>query len=172
MTFRKLPVLAITAILLAGCATTSDDPYPSLATREVERAEGTFEPVETAQLDVPSVEVDRGTNLAERLETLVAQAHAAHSTFLDAVPAAESRVAAASGSGVGSDSWAVAQVALADLDSARSTAAIALGDLDILFTAATVQAEDPAPIAAARDSVIALVAEEDAVLERLRSQVR
>ncbi|MBL4717120.1 MAG: hypothetical protein JKZ02_01450, partial [Erythrobacter sp.] len=65
-----------------------------------------------------------------------------------------------------------AQVALADLDSARSIAAIALGDLDILYTAATVQAEDATPIAAARMTVIALVAEEDDVLARLRAQVR
>ncbi|WP_370189088.1 hypothetical protein [Qipengyuania sp.] len=172
MNFRKLPVLPLTAILLAGCATTAAERYPSLATRDVERAEGTFEPVETAKLEVPPVEVDQGTNLAERLDALVAQAREAHAGFLAAVPAAERRVRAASGSSVGSDSWAVAQVALADLDSARSTAAIALGDLDILFTAATVQAEDAAAIVTARDSVIALVAEEDAVLERLRAQVR
>ncbi|MBX7501788.1 hypothetical protein K3181_10085 [Qipengyuania sp. YG27] len=172
MNFRKLPVLTITAILLAGCATTADDRYPSLATRDVERAEGTFEPVETEELDVPPVEVNQGTNLAERLDALVAQAREAHAGFLDAVPTAESRVKAAAGSSVGSDGWAAAQVALADLDSARSNAAIALGDLDILFTAATVQADDATAIVAARDSVIALVAEEDAVLERLRAQVR
>ena len=89
-----------------------------------------------------------------------------------AVPAAQRRVQAAGNAAVGSDSWASAQVALADLDSARSNAAVALGDLDILFAAATVQAQDAAAIAAARATVVALVAEEDAVLERLRAQVR
>ncbi|MBQ94518.1 MAG: hypothetical protein CL510_01610, partial [Actinobacteria bacterium] len=68
--------------------------------------------------------------------------------------------------------WAAAQVALADLDSARSNSAVALGDLDILYAAARVQAQDAEAIEAARNVVIALVAEEDAVLERLRAQIR
>ena len=63
-------------------------------------------------------------------------------------------------------------MALADLDSARSIAATALGDLDILYTAATVQAQDSAAIAAARETVIALVREEDDVLARLRARIR
>ena len=61
---------------------------------------------------------------------------------------------------------------LADLDSARSNAAIVLGELDTLYTAATVQAEDATAIVEARNTVIALVSEEDSVLERLRAQVR
>ncbi|HCB77184.1 MAG TPA: hypothetical protein DEP68_00230, partial [Erythrobacter sp.] len=102
----------------------------------------------------------------------VADAQAAHTAFTDAVPAAERSVRAASGSSIGSDSWAAAQVALADLDSARSNAAIVLGELDTLYTAATVQAEDATAIVEARNTVIALVSEEDSVLERLRAQVR
>ncbi len=169
---RKHLVVPLGAFLLAGCASTASDRYPSLATRDVERAEGTFEPVETPALDVPAVEVEDAANLPERLAALVAQARSAHASFVEAVPAAERRVAAADGASVGTDSWAAAQVALADLDSARSTAAIALGDLDILFAAATVQAEDASAIAAAREAVIALVSEEDTVLERLRARVR
>lgn len=172
MMIRKLSVAPVAAILLAGCSVTAPERYPSLAVRDVERVQGDFEPVEPARLDVPPVEVDKGANLADRLAELVAQARSAHTGFLKAVPATEKLVGAASGSSVGSDSWAAAQVALADLDSARSTAAISLGDLDILFTAATVQAEDAAAIATARESVIALVAEEDMVLERLRARVR
>ena len=61
---------------------------------------------------------------------------------------------------------------VADLDSARSNAAIVLGELDTLYTAATVQAEDATAIVEARNTVIALVSEEDSVLERLRAQVR
>lgn len=172
MNFRKLPALPLAALLLAGCAATTTDRYPSLATRDVERAEGRFEPVETAQLDVPPVEIEAGAEMPERLAALVQQARDGHAGFAEAVPTAESRVAAASGSSVGSDAWAAAQVALADLDSARSTVAIALGELDILYAAATVQAEDSQAIVTARDSVIALVAEEDAILERLRARVR
>ena len=168
---RKHLVFPFAALLVAGCAASSDR-YPSLAVRDVERAEGTFDPVPGPQLDVPEVEVDVGPDLGAGLTSLVADAQAAHTAFTDAVPAAERSVRAASGSSIGSDNWAAAQVALADLDSARSIAATALGDLDILYTAATVQAQDSAAIAAARETVIALVREEDDVLARLRAQIR
>lgn len=169
---RKLSFTALLAISLAGCASTADDGYPSLAVREVERAEGTFEPVESKRLDVPQVETGLTGGLEARLAALVDQARSAHAQFTGSVGTAEQRVAAASGSAVGTDRWAAAQVALADLDSARSSAAIALGDLDILYGAAAVQAEDTSAIEAARNTVIALVSEEDAILERLRARVR
>ena len=168
---RKHLVFPFAALLVAGCAASSDR-YPSLAVRDVERAEGTFDPVPGPQLDVPEVEVDVGPDLGAGLTSLVADAQAAHTAFTDAVPAAVRSVRAASGSSIGSDSWAAAQVALADLDSARSNAAIVLGELDTLYTAATVQAEDATAIVEARNTVIALVSEEDSVLERLRAQVR
>ena len=169
---KKSVLLICTLFLLAGCAGTASERYPSLATRDVERAEGTFEPVPGRQLEVPQVPVTMPGSLDERLAALVEQARGAHAEFTGAVPAAERRVGAAAGSAIGSDSWATAQVALADLDSARSNAAIVLGELDTLYTAATVQAEDATAIVEARNTVIALVSEEDSVLERLRAQVR
>lgn len=172
MIVSKHIVLAVTAFALAGCTTTTSDRYPSLGVRDVERAEGAFEPVPGPQLDVPEVDVELTGGLDARLAALLGQAQDAHARFSDTVPAAERSVRAAGGSPVGSDSWAAAQVLLADLDSERSSAAIALGDLDILFTAAAVQAEDINAIAATRDAVIALVNQEDAILERLRAQVR
>ena len=168
------PFLAAIALLsCAACSTTeADSRYPSLAIRDVERVEGTFEPVPTRTLDVPVVETGLTGSLDQRLTGLLDQAGAAHEAFLASVPAAQRRVAAASGAAIGSDSWAAAQVALADLDASRSLAAIALGDLDILYAAAEVQAEDVSAIEAARSRVIALVGEEDAVLARLRSRIR
>ena len=160
------------ASLVSGCTTAPSDRFPSLEIRDVERAEGTFEPVAGPTLDVPTVEVEVDGTLEARLASLLEQASAAHAQFTRSLPNAETRVRAASGSAVGSDSWAAAQVALADLDSARSTAAIALGDLDILFAAASVQADDVSAITSTRDQVIALVSQEDAALERLRAQVR
>ena len=109
---RKHLVFPFAALLVAGCAASSDR-YPSLAVRDVERAEGTFDPVPGPQLDVPEVEVDVGPDLGAGLTSLVADAQAAHTAFTDAVPAAERSVRAASGSSIGSDSWAAAQVALA-----------------------------------------------------------
>lgn len=172
MTDRKIISPAFIALALAGCASTGTGGYPSLAVRDVERVQGNFEPVPTQQLDVPAVEVDLSGGLEARLAALLTQARDAHAAFIAAQPAAERLVAAAGGSDVGSDSWAAAQVALADLDSARSIAAIALGDLDIIHAAASVQAGNAVGIDAARGQVIALVSEEDAVLERLRSRVR
>ena len=169
---RKLIVAPLCASLLAGCAGTASDRYPSLAVRDVERAEGTFQPVPGRTLDVPEVETDLTGDLDTRLAALVGLVRSSHADFFGAVPDAERMVGAAVGSSIGSDSWAAAQVALADLDSARSNSAVALGDLDILYAAARVQAQDAGAIEAARNVVIALVAEEDAVLERLRAQIR
>ncbi len=171
MTIRALSLLALLATILGGCAST-DTRYPSLAVRDVERAEGEFEPVETPPISVPPVETGLTGALEPRLAALVAQTQEAHRDFTAAVPTTTRLASAASGSAIGSDAWASAQVALADLDSARSQAAIALGDLDILFIAASVEGAERTAIVAARDQVIALVAEEDAVLERLRAQVR
>lgn len=171
MTDRKtLPILAAPA-LLAACAGPAHD-YPSLAIRDVERVVGSFEPVASAQLDVPPVEVQFSGALAVHLETLVGQARSGHQSFLDAAPDAQRKVAAAAGAGVGSDAWAIAQVALAGLDSARSESAVALADLDLLHAARTVQAQDASAIDTARDVVLALLAEEDAALEGLRARLR
>ncbi len=169
---RKTFPAAIALIVLSGCASTASGEYPSLAIRDVERVEGSFDPAPAQRLDVPQVAVDLTGGLDARLAALVAQARDAHDSFTASAPQAETRVRAAAGSEIGSDSWASAQVALADLDSARSLAAVALGDLDILYAAATVQADDSAQIEAARAQVLALIGEEDAVLERLRARVR
>ncbi|MDP4574763.1 hypothetical protein Q9K02_06370 [Qipengyuania sp. G39] len=172
MTYRKLSLAACPALLLAGCATPADSDYPSLAVRDIERAEGQFDVGPPQTIDVPAVETPLSGPLPEQLAALVARATEAHRAFTSALPTAERRVAAASGAGIGSDSWAAAQVALADLDSSRSLASVPLGDLDILYAAASVQADDTAAIEAARSQVIALVAEEDAALERLRARVQ
>lgn len=166
---RHLVFAALPA--LAACATGSDR-YPSLAIRDVERAEGRFEPVASTPLAVPEVAVPTGGTVAERLAALGASADAAHRAFLSSAPTATRRANAASGAAIGSDAWASAQVALADLDSARSATAIALADLDTLMVANAVQARDVSAIELVRQQVIAQVSEEDAILARLRAQVR
>lgn len=163
--------MIVSPILLAGCAT-ADEEYPSLAIRDVERAQGQFETGEPARLDIEPVETAFDGPLSETVAGLVDTAAEAHAQFTSIQPRAARLVAAARGSGVGSDSWAAAQVALAELDSARSQAAIALGDLDTLYVAARTAAEEADAIDAARNRVIALVAEEDAVLGRLRADLQ
>lgn len=165
------PTLVLPLICILGACAGSQGDYPSLAIRDVERAQGQFASGEPARLDVPPVEVDLTGGLEARLASLVAAARQAHDEFVKVTPRAEQLVAAASGSDVGNDRWAAAQVALAELDSARSRAAIPLGDLDTLYTAARISVEEVEAIDAARNEVIALVSAEDTVLADLRAAI-
>ncbi|NNC53486.1 MAG: hypothetical protein HKO08_10665 [Erythrobacter sp.] len=156
---------------LGACASSGSE-YPSLSIRDSERTEGTFESPEPKRLDVPPVEVDLTGGLDARLDSLVTAAREAHAEFNRIEPGARQLVDAASGSEVASDRWAAAQVALAELDSARSRAAVPLADLDALYTANRVAADDIGKIDIARRTVIAMVREEDAVLAALRGSIR
>lgn len=162
--FLRMAPLAFAAPLVA-CAGGSAD-YPSLAIRDAERVEGTFETEPAIELPVPPA--PPSTDLLQRLSQLHAQAASAHGAFHEAAPGARRAVAAARGAGVTSDRWAEAQVALADLDSDRSRAAVALGDLDQLFTEATLAFEPREPIAETRRDVAEMIAGEDAILAELR----
>ena len=162
--YRLFPILALPAV--AACTTPVGD-YPSLAQRPAERIEGTFQP-DTAE-PVPPPPVLPSADLAARLAQLRRDAEAAHAEFRANTPAAE-RIARAGGA-TGSDSWAAAQVALADLDSIRSRSAIALAELDTLWVDATLEAGPREAVGAVRDAVETLIAEEDAVLARLRGRL-
>ena len=160
---RRQLAFPLIALALSACAAGSDA-YPSLAIRDAERVEGSFEP-DAAATPAPAP-APPSAELVARLAQLREEAAGAHREFLSSVPDAE-RLAAAAGE-VGSDGWASAQVALADLDSARSKAAVALGDLDVLFVDATLAADRRDAIAATRAEVVRLIGEQDAVLARLR----
>ncbi|MCT2558520.1 hypothetical protein N0B51_05955 [Tsuneonella sp. YG55] len=160
----RLPALAAAA-LLAGCATPGD--YPSLAQRPAERVQGAFTPDDADPQ--PLVPVLPSADLVARLTQLEREARTAHGEFVEATPAARQRAERAGP--VASDSWAAAQVALADLDSIRSRVAIALAELDSLWVDATLEAGPRDAIGAVRRTVEALVAQEDAVLAQLRGRV-
>lgn len=166
----RLLLSALCALALSACASSGDD-YPSLAIRDVERAQGQFEPIPVAPIDVPEVPRNYEGSLDARLAMLVEAASSAHQRFTASAPAARRTVARTGRAAVGSNDWGAAQVALADLSSIRSDTAIALADLDILHIAAAVAAEDRAQIDAARSAVIAMVEEEDATLAELRARV-
>lgn len=165
MTFLRAPFALLPAALLAACATPGD--YPSLAQRPAERVEGTFTP-DTAEPAAPAP-IAPSPDLAARLAAAVSAAEAAHREFRAATPAAE-RLAGAAGA-TGSDSWAAAQVVLSDLHSIRSRVALSLADLDTLWVDATVEPGPREAIGAARSAVETLVAQEDAVLARLRGRL-
>ena len=166
------------AILIAlafttACASTGDGRFPSLATRPGERVSGTLEPAPAPPL--PPATAATGSRVAALRE----QALAAHRTFAERRSSAESLSNAARGAAPGTEAWSVAQVALADLEAARSQAMVALADLDALYVAAQDAAVssggesgDLAAVAAARDEVIRLIGEEDATLAALRGRLR
>jgi hypothetical protein len=168
----RTSLLAATLIVtLAACSADTTN-YPSLARRPAERKVGSPAPLTPAP-----VVTAPDSRLPARLAALVEQARDAHNRFAARRDSAERAVAGGSGAGQGSESWATASVALADLESARSDAMIALADLDELYAArrtasgAPGSGDDWATIAAARDQVIALIGEEDRVLADLRGRL-
>ncbi len=156
---------ALIAMMLSGCAADRNI-YPSLAKRDAERITGTAEVV-PAQPAPPVPPSPPSPDMTSRLAGLSAQANRAHQRFIGRESSARRLSAAAQGSAVASESWSIATIALADLESARSDAMIALADLDALYAAERIGGGETGAIAAARDEVTALVSTEDRVLAEL-----
>lgn len=156
------PFAAAGTLALTACASDVTN-YPSLARRDVERT-----PTAPPPSPAPTPDPGPDAELAARLTGLVENARAADQRFSAARASAERTVAAGSGSQPGSEAWAVASIALAGLESARSDAMIALAELDALFAGARINGTAGAgAIAAARDEVSALVGEQDRVVTAL-----
>ena len=160
----SLLALAATALLLAGCA--RPEFYPDLQIRDVERVSGSMEV--PAQEYVPTPVAP--ATLAE-LDSLVADVRAAHGRFNAQAPEARRAAERARGAGVGSESWSVAQVAVADLEGIRSAAMIALADIDRIYVDAATGGDAIARIEAALGEVNGLVAEEDATIASLLATI-
>lgn len=158
---QAIRLLALVApVALAACSSSAVD-YPSLAIRDVERVSGTMEVPPPPPLPDPPP-----ATLAS-LDDLAATARTAHQQFLAAAPRARSVASSAAGTRPGSDAWAQAQVAIADLEAQRSQAMIALADLDRIYVQSAVDAQDTAAITAVRAEIDALVVEEDALIRDL-----
>lgn len=165
-------LVLVAALALPACA--SPGTYPSLARRDAERVSGSAlpdAPEAPAPMPVPPT-----AGLPDRLDALVGQARDAHRRFMGARPGTDSLVARAAGSAIAGESWSAATVALAGLEASRSQAMIALAELDSLLAADAVAHFDSASgdaqaIASARDQVIALIGEQDAVLAALRARL-
>lgn len=168
MRFNHACLIAALGLSLGACATTPSEEYPSLAIRDAERVAGTLQPVAPA----PYVPPPTPTAVVDRLEQLSGEAASANQAFLAEAPRARSAVAAARGAQVGAESWSVAQVAVAGLESARSRAMIALADLDRLYVDAAVGGEELTRIDAVRDRVAAQVGEQDATIAGLLGELR
>ena len=160
-----------TLVFLGACANTGGTRFPSLATRPGERASGTLAPAPRPA--PPAATAATGSRLA----SLRASALTAHRRFGTLRGRAEQLSAAARGAAIASEAWSVAQIALAELESARSETAVALADLDSLYIAAAAAAVPTAgsgdldAIGAARTEVTGWVAADDAVLDSLRNRL-
>ena len=167
-TARTLTALCA-ALTLSACAT-PDGAFPSLARRDAERVSGTIA-APLAQPDLPATATVNPA-MARRLDQLEDQAKAGHAKFHARESRARQLTRAARGAAVGSESWAVATVAIAELEAARSEVMIALADLDSLYTAQLVAGQGGDAVGAVRNRVTELVAQEDAVLAELGNALR
>lgn len=167
---RALLPLAAIVPLLGACG--SPDGYPSLARRPAERISGSAPVASATAAPAPMPVLPTDLSLQAKLARLSEQARAAHDRFAASRPGTQRLVAAARGAAPASESWSAAAIALAQLESRRSDAAVALADLDSLYIQAKVDGGDSNAIATVRDQVTAWVADEDAVLADLRSQLR
>ncbi|MFC3102229.1 hypothetical protein [Altererythrobacter lauratis] len=151
-------------LLLGGCA--RSEGYPSLSIRDSERVTGVIDAAAAAFTPAPATPA----TLAQ-LDTLAASARAAHQRFLAAQPTTERLVAGARGSAAGTEGWARAQVAIANLESLRSDTMIALADIDRLHVDAHTGGGDIAETGAALAEINTLVDQQDAVIAALLGQL-
>ena len=154
-------------LALAGCAAPQREP-PSLAPRAAEAIDPRVPVPETP------VQTQASTELAQQLDSLVAEAVAGDAAFQAA--AANAERAAASAGARESESWIHAQQALSAAVAARAPVTRALGEVDAL--AATriqrlggISAADMAAISAASTRLADIDAREAATIDRLQARL-
>lgn len=161
-----IPLLAASALTLGACANDIAE-YPALARRPMERVTGEIAPVVPKNEPGPAPSAEA----VGQIDSLVAAARAANARFRAHEGQASHLVRAATGAPMGSESWAVASVAVAQLESARSDGMVALAQLDAIYAAARVDAGDARTVANARETVMALVAEQDELISALKDRM-
>lgn len=165
---RTIPLLSLCASLVLTACATDEGTYPSLAKRPQERITATWPPPPPPPPPAPA---PLETATLDRIDLLLAQARSADAGFRAKEGRARSLVAAAAGAPLGSEAWAVASIAVAELEAARAKAMLAMSELDSLYADARTAGRDTAPIEAARQNVMAIIASEDEVLASLRGRL-
>lgn len=168
---KKLPALvAIITVTLSGCAMQEGD-FPSLQKRPYEDQPVMTEPAAPVLSSLPA-------DIQGKLEAAVAQSRAAHDRFQARLPAVKSRVDAARGAAVSSESWIVAHMEMAALEIQRSPSVEALADIDALYReqlereTTTGQSGGTAIIARQRDAVQAQVERQQADIAAMTNRLR
>lgn len=149
---RALLLLVPIAAMLSACAAPSGD-YPSLLPRPIERI-GLAEPDRPAPVATPDATLDG------RIAAMTRAVAEAGQSFDTAVARARPVVRAAQGSAEGSERWLGAQVALAELDVARTAIDTPLADLERLSIDRAAAGAPPYP---ALDSALAQATDAAAV---------
>ncbi len=139
------PLAALAALPALAACTVSDQGYPSLLPRPIERR-GDAEPVRPDPVATPDAALDR------RIAEQRALADAAAKRFQSAALEAETRVALARGLAVGSEPWVRAQTALAELAPIRGDTVMIVSGLEELAAARAAAGEPAYP---ALDAAIA-----------------
>jgi hypothetical protein len=162
-----LPLLACAALALNACATDKGS-YPSLAKRPGERVTATWPPAPPAPEAAPPPLDPAVTN---RLDLLLAQVRSADARFHAKEGRARSLVAAAGRAPMGSEAWSIATVAISELEAARAQAMVAMSELDSLYVTARTEGRDVTQIDAARNQALAIIAQQDRVLDSLKGKL-
>lgn len=162
-----LPLLACASLALAACAT-DEGTYPSLAKRPAERITATWPPAPPTPPPPPAPLDPAVTN---QLDLLLAQVRGADARFHAKEGRTRSLVNAAGRAPMGSEAWAVATVAVSELEAARAQAMVAMSELDSLYVTARIEGRDVTQIEVARNQATAIIAQQDRVLDSLKGKL-
>lgn len=161
---QTLAVVPLAALLLAGCAGSSDK-YPSLAIRDAERVSGSFTPSEPEAPPVPPVASDQD------LGSIAARARETHTRFMSEQEGAQGIVRAARGQSMESNARARAEVSLASLTSLRGQTQLAMAELDALQAEAATTFAPTDGIAVAQTQVASFLSEQNDILDSLMGEL-
>jgi hypothetical protein len=147
------PLIVPVLFVLSACAAPASD-YPSLLPRPIEKL-GLGEPVRPVAVATPDAVLDA------RIAGLQTALRKAQATFDAAVAKARPAIARARGAAEGSDTWLGAQVALAQLDVARTDIDTPVADLERLAIDRAATGQPPYPMLdkAAADATAAAAAQ-------------
>lgn len=160
MRMRRKILGLLPLIAAVGACAGSDTRYPSLAMRSFEVNPPPSGPTQPPAPTRPVVD-------SATLATMVDRAVTANTGFIRQQTEAARLARAAAGRSIESDTRAAALVAMADLAAQRGETTSVLADLDELVAAASTTFAPTQEIETARTQVLALVAAQDAAIERL-----
>ena len=162
---RSAILLVLPAALLSACAAPAGD-YPSLLPRPIEKI-SLAEPVRPVPVATPDAALDA------KIATLAREVTGAKSAFDAAAARVGKTVNAAAGTAEGSDRWLGAQVALAELDVARTAIDVPLAELERLAIDRAAAGAPPYPaLDAALAKANAASTEQRATIASLNARLR